>query len=162
MSRPFSGIYINPNITSPSKAGIGLQPPPPMMRGPMMMDRRRLVGLAIVVGLVFLLAGAILVGVSHARPNPREAQKGAIARGKLGLVALLTGFISRSMVAVVGTAPAIAAITLAALVLVGVGGFFVTLALFLGAYTASGESWTTTVWRIAQLLAAVLILMFVF
>src|SRR5256885_15301885 len=79
-----------------------------------------------------------------------------------GLVALLTGLISRSMVAVVGTAPAIAAITLAALVLVGVGGFFVTLALFLGAYTASGESWTTTVWRIAQLLAAVLLLMFVF
>ena len=79
-----------------------------------------------------------------------------------GLVALLTGLISRSMVAVVGTAPAVAAITLTALVLVGIGGFFVTLALFLGAYTASGESWTTTVWRIAQLLAAVLILMFVF
>src|SRR2546430_10974822 len=86
MSRPFSGIYINPNITSPSKAGIGLQPPPPMMRGPMMMDRRRLVGLAIVVGLVFLLAGAILVGESHARPNPGETQEAAIARGKLGLV----------------------------------------------------------------------------
>src|SRR5256885_9081551 len=79
-----------------------------------------------------------------------------------GLVALLTGLISRSMVAVVGTAPAIAAITLAALVLVGVGGFFVTLALLLGAYTASGESWPTTVWRIAPLLAAVLILTFGF
>src|SRR5205807_372024 len=163
MSRPFSGIYINPNITSPSKAGIGLQPPPPMMRGPMMMDRRRLVGLAIVVGLVFLLAGAILVDESHARPNPGETQEALIAREHLGLlvfglVALLTGLISRSMVAVVGTAPAVAAITLTALVLVGIGGFFVTLALFLGAYTASGESWTTTVWRIAQLLAAVLIL----
>src|SRR2546430_8966508 len=83
MSRPFSGIYINPNITSPSKAGIGLQPPPPMMRGPMM-DRRRLVGLAIVVGLVFLLAGAILVDESHARPNPGETQEAAIARENLG------------------------------------------------------------------------------
>jgi len=79
-----------------------------------------------------------------------------------GLVALLTGLISRSMVAVVGSPSAVAAITLTALVLVGIGGFFVTLALFLGAYTANGESWTTTVWRIAQLLAAVLILIFVF
>src|SRR5438552_3686392 len=143
MSRPFSGIYINPNITSPSKAGIGLQPPPPMMRGPMMMDRRRLVGLAIVVGLVFLLAGAILVDESHARPNPGETQEAAIARENLGLV----------------WGPAVAHIGMFLFV---IGGFFVTLALFLGAYTASGESWTTTVWRIAQLLAAVLILIFVF
>src|SRR5204862_7710517 len=79
-----------------------------------------------------------------------------------GLVALLTGLISRSMLAVVGSAGGMAALSLAASFLVGVGGFFVTLALFLGAYTASGESWTTTVWRISQLLAAVLILMFVF
>src|SRR5205809_6150909 len=85
MSRPFSGIYINPNITSPSKAGIGLQPPPPMMRGPMMMDRRRLVGLAIVVGLLFLLAGPILVDESHARPNPGETQDAALPREDLGL-----------------------------------------------------------------------------
>src|SRR2546422_11432260 len=63
-----------------------MQPPPPMMRGPMMMDRRRLVGLAIVVGLVFLLAGAILVDESHARPNPGETQEAAIARENLGLV----------------------------------------------------------------------------
>src|SRR2546430_9727069 len=79
-----------------------------------------------------------------------------------GLVALLTGLISRSMVAVVGSGAAVASITLAALVLLGVGGFFVTLALFVGAYTASGESWTTTVWRIAQRLAAALIPIFVF
>ena len=79
-----------------------------------------------------------------------------------GLVALLTGLISRSMVVIVGSGAAVTAVTLAALVLVGVGGFFLTLALFLGAYTASGDSWTTTVWRIAQLLAAVLILIFVF
>src|SRR2546422_41490 len=63
-----------------------MQPPPPMMRGPMMMDRRRLVGLAIVLGLVFLLAGAILVDESHARPNPGESQEAAIARDNLGLV----------------------------------------------------------------------------
>jgi len=79
-----------------------------------------------------------------------------------GLVALLTGLISTSMLAVVGGGSAVQAIAMAALVLVGVGGFFVTLALFLGAYTAEGDSWTTTVWRIAQLLAAVLILIFVF
>jgi hypothetical protein len=79
-----------------------------------------------------------------------------------GLVALLTGLISRSMLAVVGTVPGIAALTLAALLLLGVGGFFVTLALFLGAYTADGDSWTTTVWRVAQLIGAVLVLMFIF
>jgi hypothetical protein len=80
----------------------------------------------------------------------------------VGLVALLTGLISRSMVAVVGGAGAVTAVTLAAAFLIGVGGFFLTLALFVGAYTASGDSWTTTVWRIAQLLAAVLVLIFVF
>ena len=79
-----------------------------------------------------------------------------------GLVALLTGLISTSMLPVVGGGSALQAISMAALVLTGVGGFFVTLALFLGAYTAEGDSWTTTVWRIAQLLAAVLILIFVF
>src|SRR2546421_5070028 len=81
MSRPFSGIYINPNITSPSKAGIGLQPPPPMMRGPMMMDRRRLVGLAIVVGLVFLLAGAVPVEESEAPPEPGATSEDPYCRG---------------------------------------------------------------------------------
>jgi hypothetical protein len=80
----------------------------------------------------------------------------------VGLVALLTGLISRSMVAVVGGPGAVAAVTLAAAFLIGVGGFFLTLALFIGAYTASGDSWTTTVWRVAQLLAAVLVLIFVF
>ena len=78
-----------------------------------------------------------------------------------GLVALLTGLISISVLAVAGGAAA-DALVMAALVLIGVGGFFVTLALFLGAYTATGDSWTTTVWRIAQLLAAVLVLIFVF
>jgi hypothetical protein len=80
----------------------------------------------------------------------------------VGLVALLTGLIGRSLVSVMKTAEAITAVTLAGAFLIGVGGFFLTLALFIGAYTASGDSWTTTVWRIAQLLAAVLVLIFVF
>jgi len=76
-----------------------------------------------------------------------------------GLVALLTGLIADSMLTSVGGG---AALELVALVLKGVGGFFVTLALFLGAYTATGDSWTTTVWRVAQLLGAVLILLAIF
>ena len=79
-----------------------------------------------------------------------------------GLVALLTGLISTSMLGVAGGGSTGNAIAMAAFALVGVGGFFVTLALFLGAYTATGDSWTTTVWRVAQLLAAVLVLVFVF
>jgi len=79
-----------------------------------------------------------------------------------GLVALLTGLISISMLAVAGGGGAGSAIAMAAFALVGIGGFFVTLALFLGAYTAEGDSWTTTVWRIARLMAAVLVLIGVF
>src|SRR5207237_541543 len=150
-----------------------MQPPPPMMRGPMFMDRRRLVGLMIILGLFLLLVGAMLTDLSRTRVAGTEPPEAIAARENLGLVwgplaghwgmfFLLTGLISRSMLAVVGSAGGMAALSLAASFLVGVGGFFVTLALFLGAYTADGESWTTTVWRIAQLLAAVLILIFVF
>jgi hypothetical protein len=78
-----------------------------------------------------------------------------------GLVAFLTGVVAISTLAVVGLGGA-TAIRMTATILIGVGGFFVTLALFLGAYAATGDSWTTTVWRIAQLLAAVLVLIFVF
>jgi hypothetical protein len=73
-----------------------------------------------------------------------------------GLVGLLTGRLATAMLPSAGSA----AMTMVALVLNGIGVFFVALALFLGAYTASGESVTTTVWRIAQLLAAVLVLVF--
>ncbi len=80
-----------------------------------------------------------------------------------GLVALLTGLVSISLLNVTGTGGATGnAVFMAAFTLLGVGAFFVTLALFLGAYTATGDSWTTVVWRIAQLLAAVLVLIFVF
>jgi hypothetical protein len=78
-----------------------------------------------------------------------------------GLVALLVGLISTSMLDIVGPGSA-AAIGMAALFLTAVGGFFVTLALFIGAYTATGESVTATVWRIAQLLTAVLVLVSIF
>jgi len=60
--------------------------PPPMMRGPMMMDRRRLVGLTIVLGLALLTIGALLVDASHARPNPGESQEAANTRANYGLV----------------------------------------------------------------------------
>src|SRR5438093_605050 len=79
-----------------------------------------------------------------------------------GLLALLTGIVATSILAVAGGGGGATSIIMAALILRGIGGFFVTLALFLGAYAASGDSWTTTVWRIAQLLAAVLVLFVVF
>ncbi|HKZ88868.1 MAG TPA: hypothetical protein VJ300_01280 [Thermoplasmata archaeon] len=73
-----------------------------------------------------------------------------------GLVALLTGLIVASTLVVVGP---IAAFVMAATVLTGVGVFFVALALFLGSYTSSGDTVTGVVWRVAQLLAAVLVLL---
>src|SRR2546425_10443001 len=79
-----------------------------------------------------------------------------------GLLSLLTGVVAISTLAVAGGGGGATSIIMAATVLIGVGGFFVTLALFLGAYAATGDSWPTTVWRVAQLLAAVLVLLFVF
>ncbi|MGI0148591.1 MAG: hypothetical protein ACREDF_03545 [Thermoplasmata archaeon] len=52
----------------------------------MMMDRRRLVGAALVLGLFFLFLGAFLVDLSHAAPNPGESAEAGIARENLGLV----------------------------------------------------------------------------
>lgn len=60
--------------------------PPPMMRGPMMMDRKRLVGFAIVLGLFLLMIGATLVDASRARPNLGESQEATNARANLGQV----------------------------------------------------------------------------
>src|SRR2546425_3689530 len=79
-----------------------------------------------------------------------------------GLLSLLTGVVAISTLAVAGGGGGATAIVMAATVLIGVGGFFVTLTLFLGAYAAPGDSWTTTRWRVAELLAAVLVLIFVF
>jgi len=57
-----------------------------MMSGSMMMDRRRLVGVALLLGLFFLFLGAFFVDLSHATPNPGESQEAAIARQNLGAV----------------------------------------------------------------------------
>ncbi len=78
-----------------------------------------------------------------------------------GLFALLTGLIASAVIGLAG-AGGVLALAAVAFVITGVGAFFVTLALFLGAYVSSGESVTAVVWRVAQLLAAVLVLIFVF
>jgi hypothetical protein len=78
----------------------------------------------------------------------------------VGLFSLLTGRLATALLPSVGGGGALVAMTMLALVLSGIGVFFVALALFLGAYTAEGDSLATTVWRIAQLLAAVLVLVF--
>src|SRR2546426_2319789 len=79
-----------------------------------------------------------------------------------GLLALLTGIVATSILAVAGGGGGATSIIMAALILRGVGGFFVTLALFLGAQAPSGDSWTTTAWRVAQTLAAAPAPLFVF
>src|SRR2546427_2801045 len=73
-----------------------------------------------------------------------------------GLLALLTGIVATSILAVAGGGGGATSIIMAALILRGIGGFFVTLALLLGAYAASGGFLTTTVLGIAQLLPGVL------
>lgn len=78
-----------------------------------------------------------------------------------GLVTLLAGVLAISLIGVAGGGSA-AALILAANALLGIGGFFLTLALFLGAYASSGESVPVVVWRVAQLLVAALVLIFVF
>src|SRR5437867_12887929 len=79
-----------------------------------------------------------------------------------GLLSLLTGVVAISTLAVAGGGGGATSIIMAATVLIGVGGFFVTFAPLLGAYAATGDSWTTTVWPIPQLRAAGLVLTFVF
>jgi uncharacterized membrane protein len=51
-----------------------------MMRGSMMMDRRRLVGLMIVIGLLFLMIGAIFVDWSRTNPPGVETPEARAAR----------------------------------------------------------------------------------
>jgi|SRR3972149_2373838 len=76
-----------------------------------------------------------------------------------GLAAIVVAFLAASMIPLVGAS---AALVVSGAALLAVGGFFLTLALFLGAFATSGDSVTATVWRVAQLLAAVLVLIFVF
>ncbi|HEY7588208.1 MAG TPA: hypothetical protein VIB49_05625 [Thermoplasmata archaeon] len=73
-----------------------------------------------------------------------------------GLIALLTAVVTRSIatyLAVTNTG----AILFVAAILGGFGAFFVTLALFLGAYAGSDQTGTGA-WRIAQLIGAVVVL----
>lgn len=56
-----------------------------MMSGSMMMDRRRLVGVALLLGLFFLFLGAFLVDLSNARVQ-NETAEATDARLNLGLV----------------------------------------------------------------------------
>lgn len=76
-----------------------------------------------------------------------------------GLAALLTAVITRGMFVVVGAgaavAPTIIGLTFVAAVLGGVGAFFVTLGLFLGAYASNDQG---VAWKIAQLVGAVIVL----
>src|SRR2546423_11369800 len=74
-----------------------------------------------------------------------------------GLLALLTGIVATSILAVAGGGGGATSIIMAALILRGGGGFFVTLALFLGAYAASCGSWPTPRRPIAHLLPAGLV-----
>ncbi len=74
-----------------------------------------------------------------------------------GLVALLTGVLTRAVNAYMITYSL--PVAFVAAVLAGVGAFFVVLALFLGAYVGAGGKDEGTAWRIAQLIGAVVILL---
>ena len=76
-----------------------------------------------------------------------------------GLAAIVVAFLVASLIPLVGFS---AALAVASSALIALGGFFLTLALFLGAFASSGEAYGAVAWRIAQLLAAVLVLIFVF
>src|SRR2546430_10977968 len=72
-----------------------------------------------------------------------------------GLLALLTGIVATSILAVAGGGGGATSIIMATPILRGIGGLFVTPALFLGAYADSGGSWTATDWRSGRWVAAV-------
>src|SRR3990170_7912777 len=76
-----------------------------------------------------------------------------------GLAAIVVAFLVASLVPLVGFS---AALAVASAALIALGGVFLTLALFLGAFASSGEAYGSVAWRIAQLFAAVLVLIFVF
>ena len=76
-----------------------------------------------------------------------------------GLVALLTGVIARAINSYM-LVPPVLALWFVAAVLAGIGAFFGALALFLGAYVGAGGKDESSAWRIAQLIGAVVILLF--
>lgn len=74
-----------------------------------------------------------------------------------GLAALLTAVIARAILSyALVTGSSVSAVGFVAAVLGGVGGFFVTLGLFIGAYSSPNGA----AWKIAQLIGAVIILLF--
>lgn len=79
-----------------------------------------------------------------------------------GLASFLVGLLAGSLISFAGTAEAVLALSAARSVLFAVGGFFVTLSLFLWTFAAEGGSVSAVVWRVALLLASVLVLIFVF
>ncbi|HLE54014.1 MAG TPA: hypothetical protein VI999_02060 [Thermoplasmata archaeon] len=76
-----------------------------------------------------------------------------------GLVALLTGVIARAINSYL-LAPSSLAVWFVAAILAGIGAFFVVLALFLGAYVGAGGKDDSSAWKIAQLIGAVVVLLF--
>src|SRR2546429_8458884 len=77
-----------------------------------------------------------------------------------GLLALLTGIVATSILAVAGGGGGATSIIMAALILRGVGRFFAAAAPFPGAYAPSGDSSTPAVRRGAPALGARLALVF--
>src|SRR5437870_4537830 len=134
------------------------EPPPPMMSAPMMMDRKRMLVIgSIVFGLFLLFLGAAIVDSSHLTAD-LNTPAGADRANVWGPVVAHAG-IFFFVVGLVGAAILLEDLDNFVRLFLLIVAF---VALFLGAYAASGDSWTTTVWRVAQLLAAVLVLIFVF
>ncbi len=75
-----------------------------------------------------------------------------------GLFAVLAGFLMRTYASFLGAAST-AAMVFTAAALGGIGAFFITIALFLGAYAGLGDSDHVAV-RIAALIGAVVVLIF--
>lgn len=64
-----------------------MQPEPPMMSAPMMMNRRKIIVAGLIAaGLLFLMIGAIVVDVSRAAPRPGEPADAALNRADLANV----------------------------------------------------------------------------
>jgi len=76
-----------------------------------------------------------------------------------GLFSLLAGVIARSLLLLLAGA-AYTSLLIISIILSGVGAFFVAVALFLAAFAGS-EKGEHTAWRIALLIAAIVVLVFI-
>ncbi|OGS48744.1 MAG: hypothetical protein A3K68_03900 [Euryarchaeota archaeon RBG_16_68_13] len=77
----------------------------------------------------------------------------------LGLASILVAALLASAMSVAGAS---GALIMSASALAAIGGFFLVVALFVGAYASSGDSVPAVVWRVAQLLVAALVLITIF